>query len=61
MGKGKSTLSQNAIRRAEIVTPPSDGEVEYFKLVGTTNRGAAVERTVKVLWDGDDVYISGKM
>lgn len=59
MGKGKSTLSQNAIRRAEIVTPPSDGEVEYFKLVGTTNRGAAVERTVKVLWDGDDVYISG--
>lgn len=47
-------------KAASVVTPPEDGEVEYFTLSGTNSRGGNVSRTVQVVWDGDDdVYISG--
>ena len=43
-----------------VVTPPEDGEVEYFTLSGTNSRGGYISKTVQVIWDGDDdVYISG--
>ena len=47
-------------KAASVVTPPEDGEVEYFTLVGTNSREGDITRTVQVIWDGDDdVYISG--
>ena len=56
------TVAKAPAKAAEVVTPPEDGEVEYFTLSGTvyTQSAASVTRTVKVVWDGDDdVYISG--
>lgn len=47
------------VRRAEPVTPPSGGDVLYYTLSGDNYRKSGVERTVKVIFDGDDVYISG--
>lgn len=55
-------VAAKAPANAEVVTPPAEGEMEYFTLTGTAVYGQTVEnvtRTVKVVWDGDDVYISG--
>ena len=65
---GTSSKAAKAPAKAtEVVTPPEDGELEYFTLTGTgvsfNSSGqpvsASVKRTVKVVWDGDDVYVSG--
>ena len=43
-----------------VVTPPANGEVEYFTLESTNSKGGNVTRTVEVIWVGyDDVYIQG--
>ena len=48
-------------KAAEVVTPPEEGELEYFTLKGTAlTQGEEVTRKVSVVWYGDDdVYISG--
>jgi hypothetical protein len=57
------SVAKAPAKAAEVVTPPEDGEVEFFNLSGTAvirQSAYPVERTVKVVWDGDDdVYISG--
>ena len=54
-----SVRSQAPRRVAEPVTPPT-GEVIYYTLQGTNNRGSGtVTRTVKVIFDGNDVYVTG--
>ena len=58
--KASNTAKKAPAKAPEVVTPPSDGEVEYFTLTGTNNRGGQMSRTVKLIWDGlDIVYISG--
>lgn len=50
-----------APRRADVVTPP-EGEVVYYKLSGSASAqgsNASVNRTVKVIFDGNDVYVEG--
>ena len=62
-----NSLRNKAPRKAEVVTPPSDLDAEYFVVTGeyyySTSSGWSptqnVERTVKVYWDGNDVYIQG--
>ena len=58
--EGNSPATFKAPRRAEVVTPPADSDVSYYKLAGYHSRPkSTTERTVKVIWDGDDVYVSG--
>lgn len=62
-----TTNRANAPRKAETVTPPSGLDAEYFVVTGDYHTYSSsgwsdtksVERTVKVYWDGDDVYIQG--
>lgn len=63
-----SKTAIQALRRAEVVTPPADADIEYYQLNGNYYKWTngkwsdtiKIERTVKVVWDGDnDVYISG--
>ena len=56
----QSTMLARAQRRsAEVVTPPA-GEVTYYKLSGKNSKGSGtVERTVKVIFSGADVYVTG--
>lgn len=62
-----SKAAKAPAKAAEVVTPPEDGELEYFTLTGTgvyfnsssQPVSVSVKRTVKVVWDGDDVYVSG--
>lgn len=56
-----TTISTTATRRAaEPVVLPEGAEPQYYILKGTNSRGnAETTRTVKVAFDGDDVYISG--
>lgn len=44
-----------------VVVPPAGGDVLYYTLSGKHSRlsSGKLERTVKVIFDGDDVYISG--
>lgn len=51
--------------RADAVTPPAGSEPEFFKLTGTyyvwngtSYTPVPTERTVEVIFDGNDVYIS---
>lgn len=57
----QATAAKKAPAKAsEVVVPPTDGEVVYYKATGTAYGGSKVERTVTVVWDGlEDVYISG--
>ncbi len=46
---------------AEVVTPP-EGEVVYYKYSGTavvSQQATSLNRTVKVIFDGNDVYVQG--
>ena len=46
---------------AEVVTPP-EGEVVYYKYSGTAvvnQQATSINRTVKVIFDGNDVYVQG--
>lgn len=46
---------------AEVVTPP-EGEVVYYKYSGTAvvnQQATSLNRTVKVIFDGNDVYVQG--
>ena len=57
---GRRAAAKSPAKAPQVVTPPADGEVEYFTLEGTNSKGGNVTRTVEVIWDGDDdVYISG--
>ena len=57
--EGKTPAKFKISHRAEVVTPPA-GDPAYYKLSGYHSRSKAqIERTVKVIWDGNDVYISG--
>jgi len=57
--EGKTPAKFKISHRAEVVTPPA-GDPAYYKLSGYHSRSKAqIERTVKVIWDDDDVYISG--
>lgn len=49
-----------APRKAELVTPPS-GDVVYYTLEGMNSRGGGVTttRTVKAIFNGSDVYVTG--
>ena len=44
-----------------VVVPPAGADVLYYTLSGKHSRlsSGKLERTVKVIFDGDDVYISG--
>ena len=57
----KPSTSGIALRRAEVVTLPDGVDVSYYKLSGPHTRvqKGNLERTVKVAYDGDDVYVSG--
>ena len=57
----KPSTSGVALRRAEVVTLPAGTDVSYYTLLGTHSRvkSGDLERTVKVAYDGDDVYVSG--
>ena len=50
-------------KAAGVVTPPEDGEMEYFTLTGQNSKGSGTTtRTVKVIFDANDediVYVSG--
>lgn len=55
-------------KAAEVVTPPEDGEILYYKATGVSYSYTGSDwsdpinfgRTVAVIWDGEkDVYISG--
>ena len=50
-------LARSQRRSAEVVTPPA-GEVTYYKLSGKNSKGSGtVERTVKVIFSGADIYV----
>lgn len=55
--------AKSIAKAKEVVTPPEDGELEYFTLTGTINvqgQKQSLKRKVSVVWVGDDdVYISG--
>lgn len=54
-----SVRSQAPRRVAEPVTPPT-GEIIYYTLQGTNSGGSGtITRTVKVIFDGNDVYVTG--
>lgn len=66
----KKQISMAPAKAPAVVTPPEEGEVEYYTLTGDYyrydgNEGdfvsvGTVSRTVNVVWDGEnDVYISG--
>ena len=56
----KPLTSGSALRRAEVVTLPAGVDVSYYTLSGTHSRAnGKLEKTVKVAYDGDDVYVSG--
>jgi len=56
----KPSTSGIALRRAEVVTLPAGVDVSYYTLSGTHNRAnGKLEKTIKVAYDGDDVYVSG--
>ena len=53
----KPSTSGIALRRAEVVTLPAGVDVSYYTLSGTHSRAnGKLEKTVKVAYDGDDVY-----
>ena len=57
------TASEKAPAKApEVVTPPADGEVEYYTLTGTNSKDGATTRQIKLVWDDEDddvFYVSG--
>lgn len=55
------TVAKAPAKAADVVTPPEDGDLEYYTLKGVNSvPKSEITRTVKVIWDGDDdVYISG--
>ena len=56
----KPSTSGIALRRAEVVTLPAGVDVSYYTLSGTHSRAnGKLEKTIKVAYDGDDVYVSG--
>ena len=56
----KPSTSGIALRRAEVVTLPAGVDVSYYTLSGYHSRAKeTIEKTVKVAYDGDDVYVSG--
>ena len=56
----KPSTSGIALRRAEVVTLPAGADVSYYTLSGYHSRAKGnLEKTVKVAYDGDDVYVSG--
>ena len=57
----KPSTSGISFRRADVVTLPDGVEVLYYKLSGGHSRvqKGNLTRTVKVVYDGDDVYVSG--
>ena len=57
---GRRAAAKSPAKAPQVVTPPADGEVEYFTLEGRNSKGGNITRPVQVVWDGDDdVYISG--
>jgi hypothetical protein len=59
--KVTATPKFTPVNQIGVVTPPAGGDVLYYTLSGKHSRlsGGKLERTVKVIFDGDDVYISG--
>ena len=56
----KPSTSGVALRRAEVVTLPEGVDVSYYSMVGLNSRSKdTLDITVKVAYDGDDVYMSG--
>ena len=58
----QSALNASAPARAEVVTPPDGLETEKYRLNGYIYDGSSwttVSRSIKVGWDGDNVYVQG--
>ena len=63
----KASKALAAAKAPEVVTPPENADITYYTLEGNyytySQAGwvgpSSAERTVKVVFDGDDVYVSG--
>ena len=50
---------KNAPKKAGTVVTPPEGEVVYYTLAGNNSRSSGITRTVKVIFDGSDIYVTG--
>ena len=60
--KPASSAAKAPAKAPEVVTPPEEGDVEYYTLTGNNSNESGVTRTVQLVWDDEDedvVYISG--